>query len=208
MLYYQLLPLSDGGKADRHWAETNIKRFPCGHRDVFEKFYPSITIDAENFETKYAISFVGAPLTVLLRSDVIEIIMPEITNLENVKLGRLISNKTGDTIHHWKTLWMPTTRIRGDHRAKYWRCATCRNVIYHSPPSCQYFSEVEAAGKPLCLCNGCLVLREDVYQRLIASPNWGSIKKKVRINKVEVLKKMLDGYPDFLSKFDPEIRYP
>jgi hypothetical protein len=208
MLYYQIQPLGDGGKSDRSWVEVHVKKYACGHRDVFQKFYSSVTIDIENFELKYAISFISAPLMLVLRDDITEAIMPEIMSIKNIEFGRLVNNKTGNVMSDWKTLWMPpTTRIRGDHNVKYWMCPVCKNKIYHLPASsCKYFVEAEISEKPLCLCNGCLVLREDIYQRLIFHPQWNNMKKIFRIVKIKVLTKPLDGYPEVLSEYEPPFK--
>jgi hypothetical protein len=208
MFYYRLNPLGDGIREDKKWLEANVQRFPCGHRDVFETFYDSIVIDDENSEFKYALTFTWTPGYVALRSDAMDILLPELRQLDNVQFGSIINGKTGCILPDWTTLRMPNIHVRGDKSLVYWICATCGYKVYDHLSSFIYLSNADVADRPLCMVDSLLALHEDVYERLVVHSAWKRLTKKVRVEKIRVLKNNLDGYAALLSDSPPEIRSP
>jgi hypothetical protein len=207
MKYYRIIPRTDGASVDKLWLKENVERFPCGHYDVFGKFYSSITIDSDNFESRYIMGFIWNPLLVYFHKDFFEAIKSDLMNVENARVGELVDNKTGCVISDWKTYWIHPINIRGKKIGSYYKCSICHQKIYSLvPPQHGYLVEKEVAGKPLLFADIYLVIREDIYNKIIQLPNWKIMKKKIYFSQIKILKNPKDGYPYLLSEYEPEIR--
>jgi hypothetical protein len=103
---------------------------------------------------------------------------------------------------------MPPIELRGNESSLYWKCDVCgqRRYAHAGRFINTYLVAEEIANRPLFLAYiNFLVMEEYIYKRICINPDWAKIKRKLKFEKIRVLEKPLDGYPEILLQYTPTI---
>ena len=144
-----------------------------------------------------AVSFVDRVGGCVLRSDLVEILSPEINEcceFGDLTLNGIVSEKFRLVLpkHH--------VRIRGGKHSYCWRCATCQQVIYNARGR-WYILRDQIAPLPIMgkRHSDVLLISPDLAQRLA-----GRVWRGVGQAKVPIRDKTIDGFPSNVEEILPD----
>lgn len=207
MKYCRLDYRGDSAEPDRTWLEENVKKFPCKHRDAWNKFYDPIVV--EYLDSSHAYGAVRILDTHYFRVDFLDIILPEIKRIKGVRFGELISSKSNKVLERWKTCWFPEDiYLRGTKDVRFWQCQVCGMIRYDSHFEEQYLVEADVRGRSIVKGGPFLFISQTLYEKLQSHPDWKTLKRKIIFEETEVLKTPRDGFPAKLSTIKPPILDP
>jgi hypothetical protein len=184
---------------DETWIRKTVKRHPCGHYDANNFLYNPIIINNREFESRCIMGIIADPLTKYFREDFLEIIMPELLE-GSVQFGDIINSQTGEILTRWKTVWMPPIEIRAGINSRYWVCKTCGYKSYFPVGEEEdYILKCDIQEKKIAFTKIGIIFTNEIYQRMISHPQWKLMKKKMTIEKLNVITDPLDIYPHNLD---------
>lgn len=199
-MYAYITSYSDGAGYDEAWEKQHLKKCPECRLSYPQQSFDRIEYKYGAFDKSVVFGFLDELL--FIRNDFLNL-LPE---LKTFSLSCDLCNaKTGKIESEWTILSRdPCIHIRGNEKSSCWICPSCKRVFY-SDCGNSYVMSHEMNNIPAVapVCCG-MLLREDIYQRLRNTPEWGRMKRKLSVQKLPVLEIPEDFFPVELESLPEE----